>query len=491
MKLTASRTYLSTVINILQSSILPELQSVAARADAAHVMGSLNELLRRECDYPDALAAINIEGSVVIEALNLALGNGRKKPSLAVSSDDQGESLSPIKRFDHLTATMTELARALIHSDTAPQVRLKLLRRAAEWERGAHTTLQGLGGKSSATAAPNAIDPLSREAFERYIKTVHPDGDKVQLTAFERVSGGFGKQTWAVTITDAAAQNRQLIVRKCERTPLSVHKSFDLNREFDLVSAVNRAGFPAPKPLWIANHFDGADAPFYVMERSPGKPPGSYLAGAGVLSESFMLELAELLAKLHSMSLESLGDFIHRFDNPKVLTETLEQHHCRDIADWRDYAERNEQLTSPTLIYLFDWLRENIPKDDRRPVLIHGDFGIHNMLADNGHVAAILDWEAAAFGSPVYDLAYIKPTVEKNIEWQRFYQHYLACGGRQFDPGTLVYYQTYLAMKFLLPMNRAVMLFRTGQVTDIKFTIFELGFNPIFMSMGLDSTAPK
>ena len=491
MKLASSSRYLTNILDTLQSKILPDLQSAAARADAEQVAGVLQELLRREYDYPKALELIIEEGDAIVAEFEGELQkNGVDSHSLVIAETNVSEnSGNLIKVFDRLTATITELARAYSQTPTHAQTRLALLRRAAEWECSAHNKLLSLTTKNVADEERLVAEPLPREVFDSYIQSVHPDGGKVQVTAFDRITGGFSKQTWAVTIVDASAQSQQLIVRKCEPIPLSLHKSFDLNREFQLVTEVNRSGFPAPKPLWMANNVAGVDAPFYVMERLPGKPPGSYLGGSGALPKSLLLDIAALLARLHAIPPESLTDFIHRYDTPAVLSETVAQCYRRAVADWRDYAMQAETITSPTQIYMFDWLSENVPHDDSRPVLTHGDYSIHNMLAEDGHVTAILDWEAAGFGAPASDLAYIKPVVEKHMDWQRFVQHYFDCGGRAFDPATLAYYQAFQSMKLLLPMNRAATLFRTGQISDIKFTAFELGFVPLFMKSALDGTA--
>lgn len=37
--------------------------------------------------------------------------------------------------------------------------------------------------------------------------------------------------------------------------------------------------------------------------------------------------------------------------------------------------------------------------------LVHGDFGSNNLLVDNNKVSAVLDWENAMYGDPLYDIA--------------------------------------------------------------------------------------
>lgn len=53
-----------------------------------------------------------------------------------------------------------------------------------------------------------------------------------------------------------------------------------------------------------------------------------------------------------------------------------------------------------------DWLRDNRPAEQRAG-LMHGDYHIANVLyrADDGALAAILDWELATLGDPMLDLA--------------------------------------------------------------------------------------
>lgn len=37
--------------------------------------------------------------------------------------------------------------------------------------------------------------------------------------------------------------------------------------------------------------------------------------------------------------------------------------------------------------------------------LIHGDFGSFNLITDGGRITAVIDWDRAAFGDPLYDVA--------------------------------------------------------------------------------------
>jgi aminoglycoside phosphotransferase (APT) family kinase protein len=46
----------------------------------------------------------------------------------------------------------------------------------------------------------------------------------------------------------------------------------------------------------------------------------------------------------------------------------------------------------------------------QRPALIHGDYGLHNVLYDPDQpirLAAVVDWETATIGDPLIDLGYL------------------------------------------------------------------------------------
>jgi aminoglycoside phosphotransferase (APT) family kinase protein len=57
---------------------------------------------------------------------------------------------------------------------------------------------------------------------------------------------------------------------------------------------------------------------------------------------------------------------------------------------------------------LSQWLEDNLPEDDGRVCLVHGDFRLDNMMfaKDKPQVIALLDWELSTLGHPYADLAY-------------------------------------------------------------------------------------
>jgi aminoglycoside phosphotransferase (APT) family kinase protein len=57
---------------------------------------------------------------------------------------------------------------------------------------------------------------------------------------------------------------------------------------------------------------------------------------------------------------------------------------------------------------LIEWLPANMPVDDGRICLLHGDYRLDNMIfaKDSCKVLALIDWELSTLGHPLADLAY-------------------------------------------------------------------------------------
>jgi aminoglycoside phosphotransferase (APT) family kinase protein len=85
-------------------------------------------------------------------------------------------------------------------------------------------------------------------------------------------------------------------------------------------------------------------------------------------SEKLLLQLAELLGRLHSIPLSTFTNFIEKFEEPGALGLTIEERYRRNIHSWRQYVEKVEHLPSPYLTFLFHWLEQNIPSDTRSSV---------------------------------------------------------------------------------------------------------------------------
>jgi aminoglycoside phosphotransferase (APT) family kinase protein len=489
MKLNSSELYLGLMQDVLNNVIAPELKSESAKTAAAIMQNTFAEMVRRERGSPAILATANQEGMALISVMQEALlASGRQSLPLPPIHTADAPELSfnlLLEANAEITRQLSLLAQALSDipaANRAPNLSL-LLQQAGNWEYQLHIDL--LQTQNASNDDIDAHDPLPFDVLEQFIRSVHPDGDQAKLLAMERAEGGSGKQTFFITIADASSQKTDLVVRKADHVQLLTTGAYVIEREFHLLKIVADKIDKVPRPLWFAKQFPGTDGDFFIMERSPGKIPGTFLGGASSIPDAFLEELPIILAALHNIPLDNFNDYIEAFDNPSVLTETIEDCTRRTIEEWQDYAKTAHQLPSPALIYMMDWLGRHVPANKGRPVLVHGDYNAHNILMHENRVSAILDWEGALFGAPEMDLAYIRPHISKHIAWQKFMALYRQAGGAEIDESALDYYQAVLGMRVVHGLCAGTQHLQDRTIDDYRIIMVQLGYVLDFMQRGL------
>ena len=504
MKSTETSHYLAVALQSLEKVLLPELNSAEAKATGEIMRQVLSELLKRERFTPRLLEEHIAEGQVLAQrmtALLAELGSGTTQAA-DVAQDIGGPASrgyaalaeTHTRLIEHIARLAGQLsARRSAVSDPAQLDFLAmLLHKAAAWECAYHNAQREAAAPLPPLAErpADAGAPLSLAVLQDFLRTHHPAGGRCSVTHFAPIPGGFGKQTYRVTLDDGSGAPQSLIVRKADPMPMVSHDAFILHWEYYLLSDVHAAGFPVAKPLFMGHQVPGVDADFYVMSALPGSVPSSFLGAAtAVIPESVILNMAELMAQLHRIPLEAFKPYLTRFGQTEILSDTVSSCYARCVAGWKTYIREGDHLPSPFLTYMLDWLETNVPQDTRRPVLVHGDFNVHNILAEEGRITGVLDWECSNFGAPEQDLAYVKPIISKHIAWDKFVAHYRASGGPEINERTLNYYMAFSAMRVSVAFNKGVRSLQVGMSRDIRFAVVELGLTPEFMNLAMASTA--
>jgi aminoglycoside phosphotransferase (APT) family kinase protein len=106
-----------------------------------------------------------------------------------------------------------------------------------------------------------------------------------------------------------------------------------------------------------------------------------------------------VLAALHAIDIEAVG--LSDFGRPGSYFE-------RQISRWSGQYRASEIEPIPAMDKLIEWLPQNMPLDDGKVSLIHGDYRIDNIIFDSSatEARALLDWELSTLGHPYADLAY-------------------------------------------------------------------------------------
>jgi len=170
-----------------------------------------------------------------------------------------------------------------------------------------------------------------------------------------------------------------------------------IEREFRVMRALHRVGFPVPRMRCLCEQTETAGTPFYVMDYVGGRivwepaMPGFDSAERSAVFDAMVTTLADL-HRLDPAAIE-LGDFGRG-----------ENYVARQIARWSDQYRASRTAEIVEMNRMIDWLPARIPKQQRISV-VHGDFRLDNIIlaADRPEIRAVIDWELATLGDPVAD----------------------------------------------------------------------------------------
>ena len=172
-----------------------------------------------------------------------------------------------------------------------------------------------------------------------------------------------------------------------------------VDREFRVLKALHAQGLPVPRPIMLCEDESIAGSMFYLMDFVKGEnygdprlPDKSAKARAGIY-DAMNAALARIhLVDLKQAGLEDYGPSGNYFE--------------RQLSRWQRqyYASATEEIAD--MDRLIGWLGKNLPPDDGRICLVHGDWRIDNLLfdKDSNELTAILDWELSTLGHPLADL---------------------------------------------------------------------------------------
>ena len=168
----------------------------------------------------------------------------------------------------------------------------------------------------------------------------------------------------------------------------------DLTRQHRFLCAVGGAPRRVPVPRVVAFCDDAAVAgtPFMITERVEGVCLLGEATG-GIDAAALARDAIDVLAELHTIDWAALG-----------LTTAPGSYVERQIIRWRDQLARTPTAARlGELSPLTEWLLAHRPSTEER-VIVHGDFGFHNLLVTRDRITAVLDWELATIGDPLVDL---------------------------------------------------------------------------------------
>ena len=189
--------------------------------------------------------------------------------------------------------------------------------------------------------------------------------------------GGVSSNTYALQGVDITGESLLWVIREHGLN----YSGLPVEIEYALLGALRGAGIKVPQPLLCDTSPRVSDYPFLVMtfvEGDSAIPPGE--------QQAYITRMARQLWEIHQVCVDCLPGLPQRLDPLPEVFDYLPEH-----SKWQGLRRQLEAL--------------DIPCYAKTPALLHGDFWPHNLLWQQGEIASVLDWEDAAVGDPISDVA--------------------------------------------------------------------------------------
>ena len=284
----------------------------------------------------------------------------------------------------------------------------------------------------AAQQKPTTSDPgiITQERIEAFLREQMPDVKGLRVKGISRPPMGWGKVTLMVELDGEGLPYPSVVIR--QDAALSGTDS-RVEDEYPILKFVSDHGLPVPKPLFFSD--DGRfGRPFMVMPRLSGAVGGGLGGPNPECTREALFDLARFAAKLHTLD--------PRYsDLPARWRQTPDKDaNRRAVAEVHRRLVDNQVAPLPLARGTLLWLEQNAPPALDRPIIVHSDLGLWNLLVDGPKVNAVLDWELAHIGDPMQDLAYIRPLLGDRMTWQEFVGAYANAGGQEYRPDAIEFF---------------------------------------------------
>lgn len=214
--------------------------------------------------------------------------------------------------------------------------------------------------------------------------------------SLEKFAGGQSNPTFKLTSADGTYVLRRQPMGKLLKSAHAV------DREYQVIKALANTDVPVAKAYHLCQDTKVIGSMFYIMEYCDGNIYWDAALKQVQSNEqrSTMYDaMNKTLVALHRVDIDEVG--LADYGKAGNYFE-------RQLARWSSQYRASELETIKEMDLLIEWLQNNLPQDDDKVSLVHGDFRLDNMIfaKDKSQVIAVLDWELSTLGHPYADLAY-------------------------------------------------------------------------------------
>ena len=226
----------------------------------------------------------------------------------------------------------------------------------------------------------------TEDEYRRFERLVHRFDPHARLKRHHSLPGGYSADVTVLELETGNGTRRKLIHRL--HGPVDLRQNPNVaSHEFRVLQLAHAAGLATPDPVYLDATDPLFPTPSLVVE---------YVEGVTDLKPEdpadYVTQMAGELARIHRMDTAGRDlDFLLKLEDDCV--EALGRQRDPDV------VSDDERALLGQLVPFWPLPRKNTP------VVLHGDYWPGNTLWKDGRLTAIIDWEDARRGDPLFDVS--------------------------------------------------------------------------------------
>lgn len=323
-----------------------------------------------------------------------------------------------------------------------------MVARLVEWERSLHDhRLRAAEGVS----VDQAVAGITAARLETYLRGHRKEWADPKVVSFKMVPGGFSKITVLAEISDGGGEPEGIALRIEPTRRMLDLDGMAIAAEYPLVRYAHEAGLPVAEPLFLETDPGQLGLQFMASRRVGGRTLGAYSGAAEPVEESKLKDAIALIVQIQNTPVDEsspliTGSYLKRWLGYRTLADST----LGAVEYWREAGRKGNAPASPLLERAYAWMVANVPREDGRRVLNHGDFGFHNLMFDGDRISALLDWENGRLGDAAEELALFIMASGALASREQIVAWYDEAGGEPISEYRLRYYDVYHTYKVII-----------------------------------------
>lgn len=331
---------------------------------------------------------------------------------------------------------------------------------------------------------------LTPERMCQYLKHRFPEWKDIKVTRLHKLPGGFSKTTVFFETNDQVNGKQSLVMRaEKQYTPFHMDGA-DIRNEFYVLKFVHQSGIKVAEPLWLEEDESILGMRFLVSKSMEGEVYGSVNQGSVALSMDTIRDVVEGLVSILRTRLDPCNEFLQQSHLKKWLQYSTMSEFTREFVKyWHRMSIKNNIGASPIFTRGINWLLNNVPECDDPPMLVHGDYSLHNILIKEGQLNAILDWEAVHVGDPADGFKYFTMALSHVIASDKLMEMYHELGGPYISEYRLRYFDVLAILKSIITGYGGLSSIESDRSVDPKVANVGYRIAPVMLQLFNDAIA--